>query len=210
MHPRLAEVARQPGEGALIILLPGENLGDPDAADAFLQVGVHVGAFVGNRLPGPALAVFDQDHNRQEYGKPCQNQERKLHIDHEHKNGDKQQVHNFQHKVDDPVGQHIRYGVDVVDHADQDFALGPVIIILERQLLQMLEQIRTDIEDNILPHPGHNSGAVCRHNDAGYNGEEDQGRPADQGSDCFIRNNHIHDMLHDQRGGEADGRRQRT
>lgn len=43
-----------------VVLLPREKLGDLHAGDALVEVGVHIAAFVGVRLPPSALHGLDE------------------------------------------------------------------------------------------------------------------------------------------------------
>ena len=42
-----------------------------------------------------------------------------------------------------------------MDDAGEDFPLGPVIVKLEGEFLEMLEQVLADIVDDLLPHDNH-------------------------------------------------------
>ena len=151
----LGKILENPG----IFVLTGENLGDSGADNVLLKISVQVGVLVGNSLPGFSLFVFDPDHENCENRHAAENDEGQLHIHQEHENHDEKQVEGFQHDVDQSVGEHIRDGVYIVDHADQDFAVGAVIVILEGQLLKVLEQVFTDIINDILAHLYHDLAA---------------------------------------------------
>ena len=61
----------------------------------------------------------------------------------------------------DVYKRQIRYRVDVVDNPNQDLAVRAVIVILERQLLQMCKQIFSDIIDDTLTDIHHNAASDC-------------------------------------------------
>ncbi|MNC01791.1 hypothetical protein D3C75_491460 [compost metagenome] len=90
-------------------------------------------------MPCPALPGFDQQHDAEEHRQSGQCNEGEPDIDGEHEGGNEDQIHDFQDKVDNAVGQHIGNRVDIVHNPDKDFSLRTVIIIFEGQFLQMLE-----------------------------------------------------------------------
>lgn len=207
-HPLLAVVACQAGKDAFVVLLAGEDLRHANPADALLQISVHVGAFVRHGLPCPALPGFDQQHDAEEHRQTGQGNQRQPDIHRKHKCGDKDQVDDLQNEVDDPVGQNVRYGVDVVDDPNQDFPLRSVVVIFKRQYLQMLEQIRADIEDDILADPGHDPGSDGRQLDADHDREQHQHGPSDQRAESFLRYRHVDDVLNNERRRQRDRSRQ--
>ena len=76
-----------------------------------------------------------------------------------HKAGDEDQIEEIQQKVDDAVGEHIRYIVDILHHTHQNLPVRTIVIIGKRQFLQLAEQVGTDLVDNSLSHLSHNAGA---------------------------------------------------
>src|SRR5690606_2095722 len=112
-----------------------------------------------------------------------QDDQRQARVHGEHERGDEHQVEQFQNQVDDAVGQDVGHRVDVVDDADQDFALGPVVIIFERQLLQMPEQVVADVENDVLPDPRHDPAADGGQLDADDDGRQRDGGPEDEPGD---------------------------
>jgi len=75
-HPRRAVVAGELVEDLLVALLAREDLRDANAADALLQIGVQVGAFVRYALPCASLLRLEQQHDGDEHRHARQNDER--------------------------------------------------------------------------------------------------------------------------------------
>ena len=164
-----------------------------------MKIGVQVGALVGHVLPGPALSRLDQENDHQKQGNTCHDDQAQTHIAQEHEHGDQHQVENLQDKVDDAVGKSIGNGVHIVDHTGQDLAVRPVVIELERQFLQMLEQVLPDVVDDLLAHHDHIPGTGAGKQHRSHNGHQHDRRQKEQLAIILIGHGHIDGPL-DQHG----------
>ena len=120
-----------------------------------MQVGVEVGALIGDILPSAALCGLDDEHDDEEQRNARHDDEREPDITHEHEHGDENEVENFENEIDDAVGERIGNRVHVVDDTRQNFAVWAVVVELERKPLQMLKEILADVVDDGLPHHRH-------------------------------------------------------
>ena len=138
-----------------IFLFTCERLRDLHTVKAFVQVGVEVGALIGDILPSAALCGLDDEHDDEEQRNARHDDEREPDITHEHEHGDENEVENFENEIDDAVGERIGNRVHVVDDTRQNFAVWAVVVELERKPLQMLKEILADVVDDGLPHHRH-------------------------------------------------------
>ena len=79
-----------------------------------MEVGVQVGALVGHVLPGPALGGLDEQDDHQKQGDARHDDKAQAHVAQEHEHGDEDQVEDFQHEVDDAVGEGVGHGVYII------------------------------------------------------------------------------------------------
>ena len=189
----------EPVENAGVLLLTGEELGDFRAVQAFLQIGVHIGAFVGNLLPYPALGGLDDHDDRHEDRDTGGHHQGQLHIHSEHEDGDDDQVEDLQHEVDDAVGEHIRYVVDVMDNTGQNFPVRAAVVEGKGQLLQMVEEVLAHIVDDALAHPGHDLGADGDQSHAQGDGQDQEDRQPNQLHVILAGDGNVCGVFEDQR-----------
>ena len=180
LHPGfiavLVEFVVYPG----VFLFPGEGLGDLHPVQALMEVGVQVGALVGNILPGSSLGRFNQQHQHQEQRHARHHDQRQFDVAGEHEDCNEDQVENFQHEIDNAVGQRIGHAVYIIYHTGENFPMWPVVIELEGELLQMLKQILPDVIDDLLPHHDHVFGTRPGKQDGEDDGYQHQHRQQHQ------------------------------
>ena len=82
-----------------------ERLGNPLPLDRLLHKGVHIGIFIGNQLPGLGLARLDQQDKACDNRLPRHGNSRQQHVDLEHKDNNKNDVDDFNDKVQNTVAQ---------------------------------------------------------------------------------------------------------
>ena len=168
LHPAFVHFGVEVVVDLRVFLFTRERLRDLHAVEALVQVGVQVGALIGNVLPGAALCGLDDKHDDEEQRDARHDDERKLDIAHKHEHGDENEVEDFKNEIDDAVRKRVRNGVNVVDDARQNFAVRAVVIELERKPLQMLKEVLADVVDDGLPHHRH----VARALDGKENGKQ--------------------------------------
>ena len=107
IHPGPAVVAAQVVEDLVVLILPDEGLGHPDAIDALGNIGVQVALFVGLDLPGPALFLL----NKYNHGGKCRQAAEAYQcepgITEQHEQEDEDQVAQVGDGVDDPVAEQV-------------------------------------------------------------------------------------------------------
>ena len=185
VHPGVAAVVGKTCEYFGVLVLAGENLGDACADDVLLQVGVEVRVFVGNPLPCAALPVFNPEQESRKERNTAHNHEGHLHIYNQHEDDNQNQVDHLQDDVDETVREHIRNGVYIVNDTNQNLAVRPVIVVLERQLLQMCEQIFADVVDDALGHADHQFRPQKSEEDT--DGEDEDQEPAQEEQIGLVR-----------------------
>ena len=151
----MATVVGKTGKNLRILVLAGENLCDACADNVLLKIGVEVRVLVGNSLPCPALAVLDPEQKRCEERNAAHNHKCHLYIHNQHEDDNQYKVNHLEDDIDETVREHIRNGVYIVYNANQNLAVRPVVIVLERKLLQMREQILPDVVDDALRNANH-------------------------------------------------------
>ena len=203
--PGLAAVVGKLLENPGVFVLAGENLGDPGAYDVFLQVGIQVGIFVGNGLPGFSLTVLDPEHEDHENGDATEHHKSHLHIYQKHEDHDKKQVEAFQQDIDKTVGEHVRDRVYIVDYPDQDFSMRTVVVILEGQLLQVCEKIFSYVINDALAHIHHDLAADrCEDHADGIDADQ-RSHQRKQQAEIFVGDRHIQSPLDDHGSHIAEG-----
>ena len=165
LHPALVHLGVERVVDFRVLLLARKRLRDLHAVEAFVQVGVQVGALVRDVLPGAALRGLQDQHDDKEQRDAGHDDQRELHVAQEHEDGDQDQVENLEDKVDDAVRERIGNGVDIIYDAREDLAVRAVIVELEGEPLQMLEQILADVVDDLLSHNGHVARTLDREKD---------------------------------------------
>ena len=133
-----------------VVLLPREKLGDLHAGDALVEVGVHIAAFVGVRLPPSALHGLDEQDEPDGERQPRQHDARQARVHAQHENNNEHQVEHLQEQADEPVGQDVGHRVDVVDDTHENFSVGTAVEIGEGKLLQVLVQVAPQVMDDVL------------------------------------------------------------
>ena len=189
-------------------LLAGENLGDTGTKNTLMQVGVHVGVFVGEILPGPPLLRHNSPHNHNQHWKSCNDNKCEPRVSDEHKHRDKYQIADFKEKVDDTVRKHVRDVVDILYHADKDFAVRPVVIIGKRKLLQVFEQILPDVIDDVLPHHRRNAGTQDVEQNRDTDGHNQQDRKQDEVRHIFVDHRNVECLFHNLRAKQGENNAQ--
>ena len=163
-----------------------------------MEVGVQVGALVGHVLPGPALGGLDEQHDHQEQGDARHDDQAQAHVAQQHKQGDEQEVEDLQHKVDDAVGQGVGDGVYIIYDPGEDLPVGPVVVELEGQLLQVLEQVLPDVVDDLLAHHDHVFRPGPGEQHRGGDGRRHDYRQQHQLPVVLVGDGHVHRPLDEQ------------
>lgn len=128
-----------------VFLLLRKRLGHADPLDRFVQVGVDPRVFHPHVLPSPA--DFDPQFGRYEkHDRHGQNDRQpQLPVDQKQNDDDAHQLHAVDHQVDDAVRKQLLQRVDVIRDAHEHRSRRTFIEKVERQLLDMLEQIAPQI-----------------------------------------------------------------
>ena len=210
LHPGVTAVIRETGEDLGVLVFTGENLRDARADDVLLQVSVQVRVLIGNPLPCPALTVLDPEQERGQDRHAAHNDERHLHVHDQHEDDNQEQVDHLENDVDQTVRKHIRNGVDIVDNANQNLAVRPVVEVLEGQLLQMREEIFTDIVNDALGYPDHHMRPDGRQNDADDEHGNQHCAEEEEVLLVLVRNGYVECLLRKHRRKQRDAAAERT
>ncbi len=190
-----------------IFALAHKGLRDPDTVDALRDVGSEVRLLVALNLPCAPLAFLDKDNDADEHRESAQTDQGEPHMEQKHKDHNKNQVAHVCDGVDNAVGEQVAQTVYIVDHAHLYLAVRTVVIVGERQLLQMTEDIRAElVHDGLADAAGDAYLETDTHTGVEYD-HKGQQRENDDRPDIFLRNISIHDLAdkqgkeHGERGG---------
>ena len=153
----------------VVLILPDKGLGDPDAVDALCDIGVQVALLVGLDLPGLALLLLDEHDHQCQHGQAAETDHRQPGVAEEHEYNNEEKIAQIRDGIHDTVAQKVAQAVHVVHHAHLYLAVGPVVIVGEGQLLQVVEDIRADGMDDVLAHRAHDFDLKA-HGDTGIGG----------------------------------------
>ncbi len=195
----------------LVFLLADEHLRYLRADDVLMLIGGKVGAFVRYRLPSLALTVLDEEHYPEVYRQSAERYQSKLPADDKHKHRNKKKIKYFQHEVYKSVRHKVGYGVYVVDYSRKYFSVRTAVVEIERKQLHMLEQVASDIVDDILSGLGHKLCALFSERDA-HDDTSKHSRAAEQQHWDILFTVHVvvDCILDDDRREQSDNCRKRT
>ncbi len=194
-------------ENRCIFTLAHKGLRDPDSVDALCDIGSEVGLLVALNLPRTPLALLDENNDADEHRESAQADQGEPHMKQKHEYQYKNQVAHVRDGVDDTVGEQVAQAVYIVDYAHLYLAVGTVVIVRERKLLQMTEDISAElVHDGLADAAGDAYLETDTHTGVEYD-HKGQQRENDDRPDIFLRNISIHDLAdkqgkeHGERGG---------
>ena len=152
-HPGAVVVVIHAPEEADVVALLAEGLGDADALNALVEVGVDVGQFDPDHLPGLADPAPQPGRQHDQRRQHHQRRRRQTRVQVEHHRHDPHQHEQVADGVDEAVLQQVLQGVDVVGQADEDLAHRPAVVKVETQPLDVGEQLPPHVVEHLLPHP---------------------------------------------------------
>ena len=89
-------------------------------------------------------------------------------------------------------------------NAHENLSVGPVVVVGEREHLEMLKEVAPDIMDHALGGLRHNDLADRVEPDVDQNGNAQQDRQLEQLVEIFFRDGIVHRVLDDHRPRQAD------
>ena len=214
LHPGLLVLFRELVVDLGVFFLTGEHLGDLDSHNAFVQVRVQIGALVGYLLPCLTLSVLYHDHDERVHRESCHCYKSQLPVYEEHEYGYEQQIDHLKDEVDQSVRHKVGYSVDVIDDPREYLSVRSAVVILKAQPLHVLEQVFSDVIDDVLSDFCHHHRAYFRKDDADNDTCEHRNAAQDYVLHAVVRThrrglihgNHIivDSILHDHRGKQSD------
>ena len=151
VHPVLLQ---EPVEDAAVHVLPGEGLGDLGPVDVLREVGGDVGLLIGRLLAEAPLHGLGEGHVNDENGQARQHHQGHFRAEGEHEAQGDHQVDEGQDGVHQAVCQEVRHVVHVVDNPGEDLPVGPAVVIVEAQLLEMLVHVGAHVRGHALAGDG--------------------------------------------------------
>ena len=140
-------------ENTAVFIFPYKGLGYPDAVNAFCDIGIQVGLLVALDLPGAVLFFLNKTGKNSQNREAAHTHQGQLNIDGKHEKDDEYKAAQVRYGIEKTIGKQVAQVIDIVYYPYLDFSMGFVIIVGERKLLQMAENIGPQLVDDGLANP---------------------------------------------------------